>query len=173
MTPNNAIKQYLLFLPILVMLLMFSGDALKRAPIDHSDPANNRRMGYHHYNEGNKALKAGQWDKAVDNYKMALHHNPDSAETLVNLSTTYLRMELYDSAHDTLKQLAEKSPSNPLLFYNLACYYSLTRQAESSLAALQQAVTAGYKNKKEIQTDPDLANVRNFAGFEAWFRTMD
>lgn len=168
---NDTVKHCLLFLPVLVLILMFSGDAVKRSTIDHSDPANNKRMGFYHYNEGNKALKEGKWEEAVSNYKMALHHNPDSVETLVNLSTTYMRMELYDSAREVLGSLEKKSPANPLLFYNLACYYSLTKQVELSLGALQQAVKAGYKNTGEIKKDPDLENLRKYPGFNEWIRT--
>ena len=170
---NDTIKHCLLFLPILILLLMFSGDTIKRTPIDHNDPANNRRMGFFHYNEGNKALKEGKWEDAVSNYKMALHHNPDSIETHVNLSTTYMRMELYDSARETLEALEKKSPTNPLLFYNLACYYSLTNQVEPGLVALQQAVASGYKNMAEIKKDPDLENLRNYSGYAEWIRTIE
>ena len=169
---TDIVKQSLFFLPLLALLLFFSGDALKRAPIDHNDPVNSKRMGFYHYNEGNKALKAGKWEEAVSNYKMALHHNPDHLGTHINLSTTYMRMKQYDSAYDVLKDLGEKTPANPLLFYNLACYYSLTDQIEPSLAALQQAVAAGYKNIKEIKEDSDLGNLRKHSGFAAWIRTV-
>lgn len=174
-------RKYLLLIVVLLVVLRFSGDTLspsktqqheKSAHFDHNDPVNNQRMGYYHYNEGNKALKEGKWDEAVSNYKMALHHNPNSLETYINLSTTYLKMKQYDEAYHTLKSVEEKSPSSPLIQYNLACYFSLTSQADSGLEALQKAVELGYKNIKEIEADPDLENLRKDPRFAEWFKKV-
>ena len=188
MLKNRA--NYLLLLLTLAALLWLAGDSLKIMPtpispshpkqtdsnqshIDHNDPVNNMRMGFFQYNEGNKALKEGKWEEAVQNYKMALHHNPNGTETLINLSTTYLRSKQYDEAYKTLKTLEEKAPANPLLFYNFACYYALTNQIDSSLNALKQAVALGYKNLKEIKEDPDLESLRKTPGFIEWLNTID
>lgn len=182
--PGNRLH-YLLLLLALATFLWLAGDSQKTSPsrpeqansnrphIDHTDPANNVRMGFFHYNEGNKALKEEKWAAAVRNYKMALHHNPDSAETHINLSTTYLRMKEYDSAYSTLKNLEGKAPSNPLLFYNFACYYSLTNQIEAGLTALKHAVDLGYTNLEEIKEDPDLENLRRDPGFIEWIKKVD
>ena len=139
---------------------------------DHSDPESNRRMGIFHFNEGNKSLGQEKWDEAVRNYKMALHHNENFEEAYVNLSTTYLRAKQYDKAYETLKTLEQKNPKNPLLFYNLACYYSLTGESGPAFDALKKSVSLGYKDINSIQTDPDLDPLRQETSYKEWIGTF-
>lgn len=135
---------------------------------DHSDPENIKRMAIFHFNEGNKSLRQEKWEEAEKNYKKALRHNEEFQETYINLSTTYFRAKKFDEALKTLRELEKINASNPLLHYNLACYYSLTNQPDASLVAIKSAVELGYKNFQEIQTDPDLKSLRKAPGFKAW-----
>lgn len=139
---------------------------------DHSDPENIKRMAIFHFNEGNKSLRQEKWDEAEINYKKALHHNKEFQETYINLSTTYFKAKKFDEALKALKELEKVNASNPLLHYNLACYYSLTNQPDASLDAIKIAVDLGYKELIEIHTDPDLENLRTAAGFKAWFQSI-
>ena len=140
--------------------------------IDHSDPVNQKRMGAFHYNEGNKFLHNGNILEAINNYKMALHHDPDNANFYINLSTAYMKVERFGMAHETLMTLKGKFHQHPLLYYNLACYYSLLNETFSSKKAMEQGVALGFKNFREIQTDPDLQNLRNTSGFDKWFESL-
>lgn len=196
MFENRPANRYLIILPILAIVALFAKDTLTgRAPRQasqehsehegagdkkpapshengHNDPEKNKRMGFYHYNEGNKALKENRLDEAVRNYKMALTHDRDIQEVYVNLSSAYLRMKSYDSAYSTLKTLEEKTPASPTLFYNYACYYSLTGQIEAGLTALRKATELGYKNVEEIKRDPDLENLRKDPKFAEWIKTV-
>ncbi len=134
----------------------------------HDDPEKNRRMGIFHYNEGNRFLKQNEWDEAVRNYKMALHHNKEFEEAHINLSTAYLKAGQLGEALETLNALKAINPDRPHLHYNLACYYSLTGNVEESLAALKDAVARGYKNWRTIDTDPDLKTLRKDSSFKEW-----
>lgn len=136
---------------------------------DHNDPANQKRMGIFHYNEGNKFLYKGNFQKAVINYKMALRHDPDNANFYINLSSAYMKEEKFDKAYETLTELESKSPGHPLLYYNRACYYSLINETDSSRKALEKSAALGFKNFREILTDPDLRNLRKTTGFPEWF----
>ena len=178
-------KKYFPVLLLITIVLFFVTDHPKQDPsrdhdhaehdehqdVDHSDPENIKRMAIFHFNEGNKFLQQEKWDEAAKNYHKALNHNREFQETYINLSTAYLRAGKYGEALDTLKSLEAINPSAPLLHYNLACYYSLTEKTQASLDALKKAVDLGYKGFNEIQTDPDLENLRNDAEFKAWFRS--
>ena len=177
-------KKYFPVLLLLSIILFFVTDHLKpdspedhehseQDEVDHSDPENIRRMAIFHFNEGNKFLQQKNWDEAIKNYLKALNHNREFEETYVNLSTAYLKAEKYEEALDTLNSLENINPSAPLLHYNLACYYSLTEKTPASLSALKKAVELGYKNYSEIQTDPDLENLRNNAEFKTWFLSIE
>ena len=136
------------------------------------DPKREHRMAIFHYNEGNKFLKKGDWKEAVVNYKMALHHDKSLKEVYINMSNAYLKGKQYDEAKTTLEALKVQAPENPHLYYNLACYYSLTHQEAASLKALQQSIRLGYKNPSDAQSDPDLANLRQTPEFKQWMKTQ-
>ncbi len=136
------------------------------------DPVREHRMAVFHYNEGNQFLSKGDWKEAVQNYKMALHHDKSLNEIYINMSNAYLKGQQYEEAKKTLDTLKIQSPENPHLFYNLACYFSLTQQEAASLKALQQSIRLGYKNRENIQTDPDLDNLRRTEVFKQWVKTQ-
>lgn len=136
------------------------------------DPVKQRRMGIHHFNEGNRFLGQGQYDQAIHNYEMALNHDPDIHEVYINLSTVYLKLKNYQRASQTLATLRAKNPDLPSLHYNLACYYSLTQQTDLSLEALKKALDLGYSRIEDIKTDPDLTQVRQTPGYREWSKTF-
>ncbi|MDH5761995.1 MAG: tetratricopeptide repeat protein [Nitrospinota bacterium] len=136
------------------------------------DPEREHRMAVFHYNEGNKFLTKGDWKEAVQNYKMALHHDQSLSNAYINMSSAYLRGKQYEEAKKTLDTLKTRAPDHPHLYYNLACYYSLTRQEAASLKALQQSIRLGYLNPGELHTDPDLENLRQTPAFQQWAETL-
>lgn len=136
------------------------------------DPVREHRMAIFHYNEGNKFLNRGNWKEAIDNYKMALHHDKALQEVYINMSNAYLKGRRYEEAKETLDSLKAQAPDNPHLYYNLACYYSLTHRQDASLKALQQSIRLGYKNIENVQSDPDLAPLRQTQEFQKWVKTL-
>jgi tetratricopeptide (TPR) repeat protein len=136
------------------------------------DPEREHRMAVFHYNEGNNLLTKGNWNEAVRNYKMALHHDQSLNNAYINMSSAYLKGKQYDEARKTLDTLKTRAPDHPHLYYNLACYYSLTRQEADSLKALQQSIRLGYPNPGELLTDPDLENLRQTPAFQQWAKTL-
>lgn len=136
------------------------------------DPVRENRMAIFHYNEGNKFLNKGNWKEAVQNYKMALHHDKALDEVYTNLSNAYLKGQQFAEAKKTLDAFKVQAPENPHLYYNLACYFSLTHQEPASLEALQHSIRLGYKNHENIQTDPDLAILRQTPEYQQWVKAL-
>lgn len=58
------------------------------------------------------------------------------------------------------RRLARLCPTEPTVFYNLACSYSLLGRIDPALTALEKAVRLGYHDARWLVKDPDLANVR-------------
>ena len=79
-----------------------------------------RRMAIFHYNEGNKFYKEGNYGEAIIRYEKALHHNKGFKETLINLSTAYMKNKVFDKALETLQTGQKKFPQEPLFDYNFA-----------------------------------------------------
>ena len=133
---------------------------------DHSDPEAQKRMGIYHYNEGNNFLKQNNLEKAISNYKMALHHNKNFEEAYINLSTAYLGKKQFKSSLKTLNTLESINPRHPLLHYNFACYYALLGNITMGIESLKQAISNGFKNHRILKTDPDIESLRQDPQFK-------
>lgn len=138
----------------------------------HDDPEKNRLMGNFHNNEGIKAASKEQWEDAIRNFKMALHHIKNSEKALINMSTSYLKLGNYDEALKTLKELEAITPDHPLLHYNLACYHSLRQEIAASLQEMKKTIELGYQDFTSLQNDPDLEYLRQHASFKQWWDTL-
>jgi hypothetical protein len=63
------------------------------------------------------------------------------------------------------ERLARLEPENPLVFYNLACSYSLTEQFDHAARALEKALSLGYRDFAWLAKDPDLKKLRAQPGY--------
>ncbi len=131
-----------------------------------------RRMGIFHYNEGNKFFKEENYSEAIVRYEKALHHHKSFKEAIINLSTAYMKNKMFDKALETLQVGQKQFPEVALIDYNLACYYSLTENPEPGLSALKRAIKKGYKQFQQIESDPDLHNLRNSGEYKSWKTKM-
>jgi hypothetical protein len=53
-----------------------------------------------------------------------------------------------------------------MVFYNLACSYSLADEFDRAAAALDKAVTLGYRDFAWLVKDPDLKKLRAHTAFD-------
>jgi tetratricopeptide (TPR) repeat protein len=134
---------------------------------DISQEEKEKRMAIFHYNEGNKSFKEERIDEAISNYKKALHHNKTLKEAIINLSTAYIKKLNFDEALETLNMGIALDSTNPHIYYNYACYYSLIGQPKASMKKLQEAIRLGFTNFKQIETDPDLEILRQSPDFKS------
>ena len=58
------------------------------------------------------------------------------------------------------QRLSQLDPGNPLVFYNLACSYSLNGEFDQAAASLEKALHLGYRDFKWLAKDPDLRSLR-------------
>src|SRR5262252_8615573 len=86
--------------------------------------------------------------------------DPSYVEALQILGDHYTQRGRYDHSLKVDEQLSRLEPSNPLVFYNLACSYSLNGEFDLAAAALEQALSLGYRDFKWLARDPDLRRLR-------------
>jgi tetratricopeptide (TPR) repeat protein len=86
--------------------------------------------------------------------------DPEYVEALQILGDHYTQRGKYDYSLQVDKQLSRLEPQNPLVFYNLACSYSLNGDLDLSALALEQALALGYRDFKWLARDPDLRRLR-------------
>jgi tetratricopeptide (TPR) repeat protein len=96
-----------------------------------------------------------------------VRRDPDFVEALQILGDHYTQRGQYDDSLKVDKQLSRLEPHNPLVFYNLACSYSLTSDFERAATALEQALQLGYRDFKWLAKDPDLRSLRKHPAFRS------
>lgn len=69
------------------------------------------------------------------------------------------------------KQMAEEAlvrgENEPLVLYNIACFFSLKGEADRSIELLERAIEKGWGDKAWLETDSDLDSLRDDARFQA------
>jgi len=124
--------------------------AIKIKP-DYADAYNNL---------GAALLTERKIEEAISHYKMAIKIKPDFAEAYINLSSAYLNKTNFKLSLKTLNTLESINPNHPLLHYNFSCYYALLGNIPKGIDSLKKAIENGYKNLQNLETDPDLENLR-------------
>ncbi len=101
--------------------------------------------------------------------------DPQYVEALQILGDHYTQRGRYDHSLKVDERLSRLEPRNPLVFYNLACSYSLNDELDRAAASLEQALLLGYRDFKWLAKDPDLRRLRKhplYRKIEAKIRRM-
>jgi len=107
-----------------------------------------------------KTKKKDNLDFEITFFERLLEHKPTFVQALVALGDAYTKKGLYEKGLEIDKRLVQLKPKDDIVYYNLACDYSLLEQAEQSLQALEQALELGYRDFSFMEKDPDLAFIR-------------
>jgi len=85
---------------------------------------------------------------------------PDYVDALQILGDHYTQRGRFTEGLKVDEQLTNLEPENPLVFYNLACSYSLTGEFDRATRALEKALELGYRDFNWLARDPDLKKLR-------------
>ncbi len=89
-----------------------------------------------------------------------VRRDPNYVDALQLLGDHYTQRGRFTEGLEVDERLARLEPKNPLVFYNLACSYSLTGELDRALEALDQALRLGYRDFNWLAKDPDLKKLR-------------
>jgi len=89
-----------------------------------------------------------------------VRRDPGYVDALQLLGDHYTQRGRYAEGLLMDERLARLRPDDALVFYNLACSYSLTDQFERAALALEKALGLGYRDFKWLAKDPDLHKLR-------------
>jgi tetratricopeptide (TPR) repeat protein len=99
-------------------------------------------------------------DAKIEFMEGLVRRAPDYVDALQILGDHYTARGRYTEGLHVDERLARLQPDNALVFYNLACSYSLTDQFAQAFAALNEALALGYNDFKWLARDPDLKKLR-------------
>ncbi|MBI9019659.1 MAG: hypothetical protein JEZ10_00180 [Verrucomicrobia bacterium] len=92
---------------------------------------------------------------------------PEDTEVLRALADLYTRTgETAEGLHVD-ERLSRLCPEDPMVWYNLACSFSLSRRKDDALEALSRAMDLGYDDYEWMKKDVDLAFLRGDPRFES------
>ena len=89
-----------------------------------------------------------------------LLQNPDDSRARMVYAISLAGSGRKDAAAAEGAKALELSPGDPVMLYNGACLYAQLGEVARAIAALRQAVAAGYWNLGWMQHDPDLNPLR-------------
>ena len=99
-------------------------------------------------------------DTRIEFMEGIVRRDPNYVDALQLLGDDYTQRGRFPEGLTVDEKLANLEPQNPLVFYNLACSYSLTEQFDRAVAALHRALELGYRDFKWLAKDPDLKKLR-------------
>lgn len=115
---------------------------------------------------------SGDVDFEIDFYRSIVAHAPGYVDALVLLAEAYTRKGLYEEGLAIDRRLSELKPRDPIVHYNLACSYSLTRRRAEALESLQRSIELGYRDIAHLAKDEDLAFLRGDRTFHRIIRRL-
>ena len=90
-----------------------------------------------------------------------VRRDPGYVEALQILGDSYTRRGKFVDGLKVDEHLSKLRPDDPLVLYNLACSYALTRRYEQAISALIRAIERGYHDFRWLAKDPDLKRLRS------------
>ena len=107
-----------------------------------------------------KATYTTNADEQIYYYNKALAADPGYTQAAHNLAGVYYRKGYVHKSIALYEQLIRTSKAYYQTFYNLACCYARTGDQQHAVKALQRAFQKGFHDKKLVERDEDLAQVR-------------
>ena len=95
-----------------------------------------------------------------------VRRDPAYVDALQLLGDNYTKRGRYNEGLEVDERLAKLDPQNALVFYNLACSYSLTDQFDRAVKALKKAIKLGYRDFNWLAKDPDLRKLRKHPSYQ-------
>jgi tetratricopeptide (TPR) repeat protein len=99
-------------------------------------------------------------DIRIDFIEGIVRRDPNYVEALQLLGDHYTERGKFEEGLKIDEALSRLEPNNPLVFYNLACSYSLTENVELAATSLKRAILLGYSDFNWLAKDPDLRALR-------------
>jgi tetratricopeptide (TPR) repeat protein len=105
-------------------------------------------------------------DQEIQFLEGIVRRDPSFTEALQILGDDYTRRGRYPEGLRIDERLCKLRPDDSLVYYNLACSYSLTSQVDLAIEALETAINLGYRDFKWLAQDPDLKNLRDHSEYK-------
>jgi len=118
------------------------------------------------YRKKMNSAEERELDTKIEFIEGLVRRDPDYVDALQILGDHYTQRGRISEGLKVDERLAQLEPGNPVVFYNLACSYSLAGEMEQAAGALEKALQLGYRDFEWLAKDPDLKRLRADAAFD-------
>ena len=108
-----------------------------------------------------------RFSDAVLPLKESSEHDPDNLHVWLALGWCYKRCGRLDLAIQALEDAMNVEPSQAIIFYNLACYWALAKNAKLSVAYLGRAFDLDPNYRDLVADEHDFDLIRQHRDFVA------
>lgn len=117
--------------------------------------------------EGEALRALGEWQAAVEPLGAAAAGAPARIEAWLGLGWCLKRLGRLDDAITALERGRTRSPHQPILMYNLACYHSLAGNVPAAIENLTQAIALDARYRDLTGSERDFDPIRSDPRFVA------
>jgi tetratricopeptide (TPR) repeat protein len=122
--------------------------------------------------EAEQPYLEGRWADAEAAYRAYLEANPSNSFAWNRLGTSQVQQKKYGEAVTSLERAIATGGGAAVDFYNLACAYALSGAPEKALDNVERAIGAGFRQRAQYESDPDLASLRELPRFKALMQPL-
>ncbi|MEO5969502.1 MAG: tetratricopeptide repeat protein, partial [Bdellovibrionia bacterium] len=115
--------------------------------IDSKDKAANAE---HHFSMAQAYASDGEADKAIEEYKLTLMFDPESALVYARLATEYVKKGMLSAAMETCKEALQRDPNFTDVRLILAGLYSTAHETEAALTEYDRILKKDPKNEEAV-----------------------
>jgi hypothetical protein len=143
-----------------------------------------RQLGLAYYRSGTAALRRGESAASARDFRHCLllreefaRARPGNLSGAIELMLARARTGDHAAAAATAALLNRQAGRNVRVLFQAACGYALAsavapgplrdQYRSEALAIIQKMLAAGYRNRRELETDPDLDPLRGESAFQA------
>ncbi|MCD6279358.1 tetratricopeptide repeat protein [Candidatus Micrarchaeota archaeon] len=101
-----------------------------------------------YYHRGNTYFEKGNYEKAIENYNMAIILNPHFSEAYFSRALSYYYLKNYDRAITDYSKSLELDPSNPVIYNNLGDAYYRKQNFDRAIENYDKAIELNNKYLK-------------------------
>ena len=105
-------------------------------------------------------------DEGLQVYAKYLSKHPDDARGHMYYAVDLAQVNEKEKAKVEAAKALELSPSDPLMLYNAACFYSQMNEKKLGLDSLRKAIDLGFGEMEWLRRDSDFDNLRTEPEFE-------